>query len=101
MIIRPSSNLTNGFSFHIKSVFDRHKEQSDVELIEFTCTLPEWKKYEPLMMSINKKYLYHIKLKEIVDAIAEETGNKTLWDHVRRDVAEMRLFADIIADDRI
>jgi uncharacterized phage-associated protein len=85
----------------IESVFHQYKGLDNAQLIEFTHTLPEWKRYEPKLMSAKNKNSFHIALKEIVNAIVEQRGDETLWDRVGRNVAEDMFFADQIIDDRI
>ena len=80
----------------IESVFAAHEENNDFALIDFTHNLPEWKKYEPDLESVRGRDSYHIKLRDIVNAISEETGKNSVVfsERVKRNVAEMRFFTE-------
>ena len=92
----PGSDELSKFEKNIiESVFNRYGRLSNIELIKFTHALPEWKRYEPRLMSTKGKNSYHIELKEIVNAIVEQTGDETLWDRVRRNVDEVKFFAGL------
>ena len=81
----------------IESVFNRYGRLSNIELIEFMETLPEWNRYVPRLMLAKSKNSYHIELKEIVNAVAEETGKDSVafLERVKRNVVEVKFFADV------
>lgn len=81
-------------------VYNDHRDKDDFDLVRYTHTLPEWKKHESALASPQGKNSYTIDLKDIVNAIIQESGNNDLWRQVATKVSQQLFYRNQIMDER-
>jgi len=69
-----------------------YNEYKDKDIVEFTHTLPEWKKYEDAIKSPNRPRSYRITIPDILDGI----GKPELLDTVKYNIDEEKHHARLL-----